>query len=186
MSKRLITILIQFDFSKAFDKVSPTKLLKRLCDLWLSKSALIWLKSYLEDRQLKVATKTSSSESRDINIGVPQGSVLGPLLLYLYMNDIKDHVGHNVFHLLSADDLQVYIQLSPECILEGISRLNTVANNVSRWTKMVSLQLNPAKTRAIYFGSSVFIDHLDKLKLPGIDMGVGIIVPFVQEVKVLA
>ena len=97
---RLITILLQFDFSKAFDTVSPTKLLKRLKDMGLSKSALMWIKSYLEDRKLKVSTKSSCSESRDINLGVPQGSVLGPLLFCIYMNDIKDHLGQDVLFII--------------------------------------------------------------------------------------
>ena len=185
ISKRFITILLQFDFSKAFDTVSPTKLLKRLKELGFSKSALIWFKSYLEDRQLKVSSKTSISESRDINLGVPQGSVLGPLLFCIYMNDIKDHLDQGVYHLLYADDLQVYVQVPPECMHEGISKLNAVANSISRWTNLVSLQLNPKKTKAIYFGSDVFIDRLDKLNLPGIDMGGGVVIPFVQEVKSL-
>ena len=185
MSKRLITILLQFDFSKAFDTVSSIKLLKKLRGMGFSKSALIWLKSYLEDRQLKVISKLSSSEPRDINLGVPQGSVLGPLLFCLYINDLQDHLGSNVFHLFYADDLQIYIQVPPECILEGIKKLSLVANGVSRWAKMVSLHLNPDKTRAIYFGTGHFVDQINELNLPGVDMGEGVIVPFVQEIKSL-
>ena len=121
MSKRLITVLLQF--SQAFDKVSATTLLRRMKEMGICRSALIWLKSYLEDRQLKVTYKLSSSASRNINLGVPQGSVLGPLFFYLYMN-IRDHLGPDVFHLLYADDLQVYIQVSPESIHEGIRTPN--------------------------------------------------------------
>ena len=86
-----------------------------------------------------------------------------------------------MFYLLYADDLQVYVQVPPECILEGINKINNIASCVSRWTKSVSLHLNPDKTKAIYFGSGVFVDRLDNLNLPG----GGIVIPFVQEVKSL-
>ena len=132
MSKRLITALLQFDFSKAFDKVLPTILFRKMKEMRFSRSALIWLKSYLEDRQLKVTSKLSSSESRNINLGVPQGSVLGLLLFCLYVNDIRDHLGPDVFHLLYADDLQVYIQVSPESLHEGIRILSTVYRNINK------------------------------------------------------
>ena len=59
------------------------------------------------------------------------------------------------------------------------------ATNVTRWTNTVSLRLNPSKTKAIYFSSGFFVDRLDELNLPGIDMGEGIVVPFVQKVKSL-
>ena len=101
------------------------------------------------------------------------------------MNDLKDFLDPNIFHLLYADDLQVYSQVKPEDILEGINTINTVARNVTYWTKMVSLHLNLDKTKAIYFGSGFFVDQLDKKNLPGIDMGDNVNVPFVHEVKSL-
>ena len=69
-------------------------------------------------------------------------------------------------------------------MLEGISKLNNKASNVIHWNNLASLHLTD-KTRAIYFGSSVFVDRLDKQNLPGVDIGGGIIIPFVQEVKSL-
>ena len=70
-------------------------------------------------------------------------------------------------------------------MLEGINTMNRVSKNIAQWTNMVSLHLNQDKTRAIYFGSGHFIDQLDKLNLPDIDMGNGIFISFVHEVKSL-
>ena len=156
---------------------------KYLKDLGFSKSALICFKTYLEDRQLRVISKTPRSEPPDINLAVPQGFVLGPLLFCLCMNDIKSQFDQNTFYLLYVNDLQVYIQVSPECVLEEIKKINMITRSVSQWVNKVSLLLNPDKTKVIYFGSGIFVDRLNKLQLPGVDMGNGIILPFVQEVK---
>ena len=185
ISKRLVTVLLQFDFSKAFDTVSPSKLLKKLKELGFSKSSLLWIKSYLENRQFQVASKTTYSETREVNLGVPQGSVLGPLLFCLYVNDIKENLSSGSFRLLYADDLQIYIQVPPECVNEAIETLSLEARKISTWANKVSLRLNPDKTKAIYFGSSTFIDRLDKLNLPGVNVSEGVVVPFVNEVKSL-
>lgn len=131
MSKKLITILLQFDFSKAFDTVSSTVLLKKLKEAGFSRGALMWLRSYLKGRQLRVTSGASLSNSRDVNLGVPQGSVLGPLLFCLYMNDISKHLGPGVFHLLYADDLQVYIQVPPDSISDGVKTLAESLNGLN-------------------------------------------------------
>ena len=184
-SKRLMTFLLQFDFSKAFDSIAPSKLITKLKSMGFSKSALLWIKSYLQDRQLQVTTKTSSSDPLGVNLGVPQGSVLGPLLFWLYINDVKEHLDADVFHLLYADDLQIYVQASPESANEAIEKLSIAAHNINIWAKKVSLRLNPDKTQAIFFGTNHFVDQLDRLNLPGVTVSEGVTVPFVKEVKSL-
>ena len=146
-------LLLQFDFSKAFDSISPSKLIFKLNSLGFSKSALLWIKSYLQDRQLQVTTKSSSSDPLGVTLGVPQGSVLGPLLFCLYINDVKQHLDADIYHLLYADDLQIYVQAPPENINEAIEKLSLAAHKISIWAQNVSLTLNPYKTKAIYFGT---------------------------------
>ena len=184
-SKRLVTVLLQFDFSKAFDSISPSKLIFKLNSLGFSKSALLWIKSYLQDRELQVTTKSSSSDLLVVNLGVPQGSVLGPLLFCLYINDVKQYLDEDIYHLLYADDLQIYVQAPPENINEAIVKLSLAAHKISIWAQNVSLTLNPYKTKAIYFGTSHFVDKLDKQNLAGITVSEGVTVPFVREVKSL-
>ena len=154
-SKKLATLLLQFDFSKAFDTISPSKLLIKLRSLGFSKSALHWFWSYLTGRSQCVFSQSSSSDYCDINLGVPQGSVLGPLLFCLYINDLKDLLGgKDVLRLLYADDLQIYVQIPAHQIEQGINLLSEASRIVAAWAKLNFLTLNAKKTKAIVFGTS--------------------------------
>ena len=138
---------------------------------------------------------TSSCEESDwlaTNLGVPQGSVLGPLLFSLYINDIQymlaafknpnNKLTNGVEHLLYADDLQIYTQVTRDNLSEGINRLSDVARAVSTWASENALCLNVGKTKAIIFGSEYNINILKGVKLPGIEVRDGVFVPFVDTV----
>ena len=79
--KQYLTILLLFNFNKAFDKIIPSKLLHKLISKGFSKSVVLWVKSYISRRNQQVDTKSDGeSDWLTTNLGVPQGSVLGPLL----------------------------------------------------------------------------------------------------------
>ena len=121
--KKQVTLLLLFDFSKAFDTISPSKLLGKLRLLGFSGTAFLWIKSYLQGRTQVVTSKNGvNSDSLETNLGVPQGSVLGPLLFCLYVNHLQDKLGlTTVKHILYADDLQIYVHTTKDKILEGIA-----------------------------------------------------------------
>ena len=88
MDKKLMTIILLFAFSKAFDTILPSRLLEKLRLMGFSRAALLWINSYFEGVTMqRVSTKLSGECSwLSTNLGVPKGSVLGPLLFCLYIN----------------------------------------------------------------------------------------------------
>ena len=138
---------MQFDFSKAFDTISPSKLLVKLRDLGFSKSSLAWICSYLCGCSQCVFSGSTYSTYRKTNLGVPQGLVLVPLQFYFYVNDLQLDLGSGfVLPLLYAEYLQVYIQTSPELFHDGLTRLTAAARVVADWASRNSLTLNTKKT----------------------------------------
>jgi hypothetical protein len=95
-------VVEKLDISKAFDKVWHKDLLFKLERLGIRDSLLSWIKSYLTNRKQQVVIDGNMSDWKDIEAGVPQGSVLGHLLFLVYINDITDNIQSTCF--LYADD----------------------------------------------------------------------------------
>ena len=161
IDKKYVTLLLLFDFSKAFDTISPYRLLERLRLMGFSRTTLQWINSYMLGRQQCVQTQSLGSSSwSNTNLGVPQGSVLGPLLFCLYINDIRDVLDSRcIKHILYADDLQIYVQVPKDSVDVGIETLQRAVGAVSAWAVGAFLKLNKLKTKAIVFGSDHFINN---------------------------
>ena len=97
---------VYLDLAKAFDKVSHQRLLKKVSSNGIKGNLLKWIESFLTDRQQYVTVKGHSSDWKDVLSGIPQGSVLGPLLFLLYTNDFPDLI-KSVLKLF-ADDAKIY------------------------------------------------------------------------------
>ena len=104
-------VLILLDFSAAFDTIDHGILLRRLEErLGFSGLVLAWIRSYFDDRHQFICVKDSTSPTYDIDCGVPQGSVLGPIFFCLYVAPLEDILAaHGLSAMTYADDTQLYI-----------------------------------------------------------------------------
>ena len=136
------------DFSKAFDTVNHDILFTKLENYGIRGVALHMFKSYLSNRHQFVLYNDSKSENKKITCGVPQGSILGPLLFLLYINDLA-HVSTKLFSLLFADDSNMF--LTGKNPNELIQTMNTEIVNVVDWLRVNKLSLNLKKTHFIIF-----------------------------------
>ena len=96
--------IVYLDFCKAFDTVSHSKLMSKLYNLGVDGDLWFWLRCYLEDRKQCVCLGDAKSDTLPVLSGVPQGSVLGPLLFLAYISDIPDHVSALLY--MYADDVK--------------------------------------------------------------------------------
>ena len=136
-------------------------LLRKLENYGFSKSALGWIASYLSGRQQAVKEKDGTTSSyRYLNTGVPQGSVLGPLLFCLYVNDISLYLDPGISRILYADDLQIYAQCHLNDLDLLIEKMRNNADRISSWAAANHLRLNVGKTKAMVCGSSYYINDL--------------------------
>jgi hypothetical protein len=95
------------DFQKAFDKVPHNRLLEKIKSYGIVGPTLNWIKDFLKNRTQKVMVNGAGSEWENVTSGIPQGSVLGPILFVIYINDLPDTVESDSY--LFADDTKVLV-----------------------------------------------------------------------------
>lgn len=139
------TLAVLCDLSKAFDVINHDILLRKLNNYGIRGIAYDWFKSYLSDRQQFVEIDGKISQRVPIQIGVPQGSILGPLLYLLYVNDIGNSCSGNI--LSFADDTTLYMSHSD--LNELYAKANMHANELYQWFCSNKLSLNAKKTKYI-------------------------------------
>lgn len=134
---------IFLDLSKAFDRVSHSGLLYKLNQLNVPCTLIKWIASYLEVRKQFVDIGGQVSDLGSVNSGVPQGSVLGPLLFLVYINDITSCVHESVGIRLFADDCLLYRAVEST---DDQTTLNNSLNAISNWCDKWGMKLNETKT----------------------------------------
>ena len=146
-------MLVLLYLSAAFDTVDHHILLNRLSHLvGLSGTVLNWFYSYLTNQRFYVSMDTCSSGTHEIGCGVPQGSILGPLLFNLYMLPLGDVIRrHNIRFHSYADDTQLYIAVSPEDTGQ-IDALFHCIIDIKSWMAVNFLQLSQDKTKVLIIG----------------------------------
>ena len=155
ISQQQLTGLCLLDLSAAFDTIDHTTLLQRL-NIWfgIDGTALSWLSSYLSSRTFAVSALGSFSPHFTAPHGVPQGSVLGPLLFILYTTPLSTVISStSVEHHLYADDTQLYISFKPHLFSDASSSLQSTFKAVSAWMAANLLALNSSKTEFLIIGS---------------------------------
>ena len=151
-----LPIAIYIDLSKAFDTIDHTILLSKLNFYGVKDNSLNWFSSYLSNRKQFVAFKDSTSDLHANDIGVPQGSILGPLLFIIYVNDLCQ-VTQNFTPILYADDTTLEAPLCSFNYLQNAHNfstsqlINSELINISKWLSVNKLSMNTVKTKYMIF-----------------------------------
>ena len=135
------------DISKAFDRVWHKGLLFKLNSVGISGSLLQWFTDYLDCRKQRVVIPGVSFKWSTIEAGVPQGSILGPLLFLLYINDIVDDINSSI--LLFADDTTLYIIVDNP--VQAADQLNSDLLKIHQWATKWLVTFNPSKSESVIF-----------------------------------
>ena len=159
LSKGEVTLAVFSDYSKAFDTVNYSNLIIKLNPLGFSKSALQWMCSYLMNRRQFVQINDKKSSLGVVHFGVPQGSVLGPLLFNLYVTDLQDNVSGTICQF--ADDTTSYLHCKTPDIANTSVIVEKNINDLFNWSKDHNLLFNTAKTKSMLFSTKRMSDTFD-------------------------
>ena len=154
------------DFSKAFDTVNHVILIQKLEHYGVRGMASNWIESYLNNRKQYCTYDSKKSKTRNITCGVPQGSILGPLLFLVYINDLG-HIFNNFRPILFADDSNLIIK--GRNLTEIERKFNLEIPVLVNWLQTNRLSLNLTKTHYMIFGSKkANFPHEINLEIEGI------------------
>ena len=176
-NEKQVTVPIGLDLSAAFDTVCHRTLLQRLqSEFGVSGTALSWIRSYLTDRKQFVKLGLRKSHETKLEVGVPQGSVLGPLLFAVYCSPAADVIAsHGIRHHQYADDTQLHLAMRANNTAAGLSTLAACSADVKLWFMQNGLQLNPDKPEALVMGTANQLraaSSLTSVKVAGVDLPV--------------
>lgn len=144
------TDLVLLDFQRAFDRVPHKRLMVKLKGYGVIGKLLSWFESFLADRRQRVVLGKSSSSWSLVTSGVPQGSVIGPILFLIYINDLPDCATSKI--VMYADDSKIAKCIRPSHHIEDCNALQADLNSVVKWTDAWLMRLHTGKCLVIHCG----------------------------------
>ena len=151
INSKNITAVVDLDFARAFDSVNYDILILKLRDMGISNTLTAWIKGYLSNRQMCTKFNGFTSDLKPLVCGVPQGSVVGPILFLCYVNDINVTHDTDTRITLYADDTVIYCRSNS--VLDLQLSLQLMLDNVSTWCKCNRINLNISKTKLFCYGT---------------------------------
>ena len=164
IDKQKVTAVVLLDMSKAFDSLDHRILLLRLQDIGVSSTALRWFSSYLSNRFQAVRINSELSDRLSIQSGVPQGSILGPILFSIYVNDLPS-VPQCCKSRTYVDDNKLYITFPVQQCASIVEDINEDLTRIRNWCFDNCLLLNASKTKLMLFGSRHMIAKIPNFNL---------------------
>ena len=172
--------IISLDLSKAFDSISHELLLNKLSKMGLGESSILWIKSYLTNRYQVTKFKEFTSSEQLITAGVPQGSIIGPLLFLCFTNDLYQAFDSSCSIVSYADDTQIIVNTNNQNQLKTLIK-NTIIK-AQKWYSENSMQNNIDKTEILMINPK---NKLNKTKFTIKDNGKKIKLKPASSIKVL-
>ena len=143
--------IVYFYFAKAFDRVPHKRLNIKLASHGIAGNILEWIKAFLSDRKQRVCVNGSFSEWVDVTSGVPQGSVLGPLLFVIFINDLPDTCGYGSVMYLFADDTKLFRKI---CTMLDVREIQLTIDRMKAWSEVWLMDYHPDKCKVLQLGKN--------------------------------
>ena len=164
IDKKQLTAVVLLDMNKAFDSINHNMLLVKLQDVGTSPSAIKWFHSYLTSRHQVVTIGTAVSDRLQVINSVAQGSILGPLLFSIYMNDLPSVPQHCSVQCY-VDDTKLLLSFQSQDQSQVVTEINRDLARLCNWCFNNQLLLNPDKTKLLVCGSKQMAAKIDNIQL---------------------
>ncbi|XP_072930460.1 uncharacterized protein [Epargyreus clarus] len=174
----LSSILVLLDYTRAFDYLQPELLLYKLKFHGFAEKTCNWFRAFLTNRlqMVSIDNKDGTKENSclaPIQRGVPQGSLLSPILFAIFTADLPKHIKYCTYHLY-ADDTQLYYSFKHQNIQQAFEKINEDLHSIFEWSQNNSLVLNPSKSQYIVVGTKSQIknvtDYVGTIKINNVDL----------------